>query len=62
MDSRERLDEFWAIIKLASLKPEYEVKLRELIRLSSEAAPVEVLVKIGTVIAEGQEAYLLQRN
>lgn len=62
MDSRERLNEFWAIIKLAALKPEFEVKLRSIIRGASEAAPVDVLVKIGTVIAETQEEYLKQRN
>jgi len=62
MDSRERLDEFWAIVKLAALKPEFEAKLRALIRGASEAAPVDVLVKIGTVIAETQEDYLRLRN
>lgn len=62
MDSRERLDEFWAVVKLAALDPMYEGKLRSLIRRASEAAPVDVLVRIGTVIAEGQEEYLKQRN
>lgn len=62
VDSRERLDEFRAIIKLAALKPEYEAKLRSIIRRASDAAPVDVLVKIGTVIAEGQEDYLRMRN
>lgn len=62
MDSRERLDEFWAIIKLATLKPEFEVKLRAIIRGASEVAPADVLVKIGTVIAEMQEDYLRMRN
>lgn len=62
MDSRERLDEFWAWIKLAGIDPGYEAKLRSAIHGAADAAPVDVLVKIGTVIAEGQEDYLRQRN
>lgn len=62
MDSRERLDVLWDIIKLAALKPESEASLRNIIRGASEAAPVDVLVKLGTVIAETQEEYLKSRN
>lgn len=64
MDSRERLDELWAIIKLAAMntQPEYEAKLRQVIQGAAESAPLAVIVKLGTVIAEGQEDYLKLMN